>query len=96
MNDGDGYENVTYKVASHADALRGSSCVTCAWEATYKVNMRCFKLYCAYSMSFSSKMLAKFSGVEFSKTVSKFKKKKKNVTLCSLSSQNMKLESFLL
>ena len=54
MNDGDGYENVTYKVASHADVLRGSSCVTSAWKATYKVNMRCFKLYRTYSRLYQS------------------------------------------
>ena len=52
MNEGDGYENVTYEV-----------------------NTPCFKLYRAYSISFSSK---------------KFKKKKKIVTLRSLSSQNIK------
>ena len=44
-------------------------------NVTYEVNTPCFKLYRAYSISFSSK---------------KFKKKKKIVTLRSLSSQNMK------
>ena len=36
-------------------------------------------------------MLATFSEVEFQKTVSKFKKKKEVIVLCSRPQQNMKL-----
>ena len=51
-----------------------------------KVNSRCVKLHRSYSNIFICQILAIFSGVEFERNVSKFKKqknKKKFVVLCS-------------
>jgi len=39
-------------------------------------------------------LLANFSGVEFWRSVSKFRKRKKKVVLCSRPLQNVKLGSF--
>ena len=48
-------------------------------NVTQKVNSHYFKIYRAYSNSFSLSNIGKFSGVEFSKSVSKFRKKKKSL-----------------
>ena len=48
-----------------------------------KVNSRCFKLYPAYSNSSIHKMLVNFSGVEFLKTVSKFRKRSRRLVFTS-------------
>ena len=70
--DGDGYENVTWKV-----------------------NSRCFKLYCAYSISFnSSKVGNLFWSWILKDCIEVQEKKKKVVVLCSSPPQNVKLGIF--
>ena len=54
-------------------------------NVTQKVNSRCLKLNRTYSISFNS-----------SRTVSKFRKKKKVVALCFRPRQNVKLDIFTL
>ena len=49
-------------------------------NVTQKMNLRCFTLIPSHSMSL---MLANFPGVEFQKTISKFRKKNQIVFLSS-------------
>ena len=73
-DDGDGYENVTWKV-----------------------NLRCFKLYRAYSISFNSSNFGKFYYSWIVKDCIKVQEeKKKIVVFCSRPRQNVKLGSFTL
>ena len=70
--DGDGYENVTWKV-----------------------NSRCFKLYCAYSISFnSSKVGNLFWSWILKDCIEVQEKKKKVVVLCSPSSTKREIRHF--
>ena len=48
-------------------------------NVTWKVNMHCLKLNRAYSISFSSSVLASIYGVEFLKTVSNFRRWERNL-----------------
>ena len=45
------------------------------------MNLRCLKLYRAYSISFNSSNVANFFGAEFLKVVSKFGKRKGKLVL---------------
>ena len=73
-DDGDGYENVTWKV-----------------------NLRCFKLYRAYSISFNSSNFGKFYYSWIVKDCIKVQEeKKKIVVFCSRPRQNVKLGRFML
>ena len=73
-DDGDGYENVTWKV-----------------------NLRCFKLYRAYSISFNSSNVGNFYCSWILKDCIKVQEeKKKIVVFCSRPRQNVKLGSFTL
>ena len=62
-------------------------------NVTQEVNSHCLKLYRVYSISFIREMLKNFTGVEFQRTVSKYKKRKRKwlPVLCSRSLQNVKL-----
>ena len=54
-------------------------------EMPLYVNLCCFKLYCAhsiFSIFFFFQMLANFSGIEFYKTVLKFRERKIKLFSC--------------
>ena len=73
-DDGDGYENVTYKV-----------------------NLRCFKRYRAYSISFNSSNVGKFFWSWILKDrIKVYEKKRKLVVSCSRPRQNVQLDTFTL
>ena len=71
-NDGNGYENVTYKV-----------------------NLHYFKIYYAYSNSFSSSNVGKPFWSWILKDSIKVQEKKKKVLMCSHLPQNMKFGTFM-